>query len=295
MSAELASSPSLRPSATRSRIAVPPGAAPVLLGLALLVIPTLVSLARLHWSTESGAHGPLILVSGLWLLWRERAAIDWRPGSIRTAWLFLLAPLLLAYVYGRSLALLGTESLALYFVLLLLGFFYWGPATMRRLWFPILYLAFLIKPPFGLVAEATQPLKIAISQLSVSLLHAFGLPIGASGVAIQIAQYELLVRQACSGLGSLLTLLAMGLLFVHLSRPAGRNPALFLLLAIIPIALLANFLRVLGLILLTYYVGDGVAQSFAHDLAGLVSFSLAMLGMFAVDSLLRTGRGGASA
>ncbi len=258
----------------------------LILGVAALTIPTLLSLAGVHWSTSNGAHGPLILVSGLWLIWRERDAIRFRPGGISGAWLLLLAPLLLVYGYGRGFQLLGTESAALYGILVLLGFYYWGPALMRRLWFAVLYLGFLIKPPYGVVAELTQPLKIAISELSVDLLHALGYPVGQSGVLIQIAQYELMVQQACAGLSSLVTLLALGLLYVHLTRPAGRLHAALLLAAIVPIAMVANLLRVILLVLLTYHAGDAVAQSVAHDAAGVVTFSLSMLGMFLVDRLL---------
>ena len=261
-------------------------AAVLLLGIAALLIPTLLSLATRHWSISSGAHGPLILISGTWLIWRERHWLRFQPGGIGQAWLLMLVPLLPLYAFGRGFQLLGTESAALYAMLVLLGFYYWGPAAMRRLWFAVLYLAFLIKPPYGVVAELTQPLKIALSELSVDLLHALGYPIGQSGVLIQIAQYELMVEQACAGLSSLVTLFALGLLYIHLTRPPGRMHAILLLAAIVPIAMVANLLRVIILVLLTYHAGDAVAQSVAHDAAGVVTFSLSMLGMFLFDQLL---------
>lgn len=256
------------------------------LGLSVLVLPTIMSLAVQHWSTSNGAHAPLILVSGLWLIWREREQIKLRPNSISTWWLALLAPLLLLYAYGRTFGLLGTESASVYGVLILLGFYYWGPTVMLRLWFPVLYLGFLVKPPYGLVAELTQPLKIWISGASVDVLGALGYPVAHAGVRIQVAQYELLVQQACAGLASLVTLLAMGLLYVHLTQPSSRFRTAFLLLAILPVALLANFLRVLLLLLLTYHFGDSVAQSIAHDATGLITFSLSMVSLFLLDQAL---------
>lgn len=258
----------------------------LLAGLAAVTLPTLFSLGRYHWSTEDGAHGPLILISGVWLIWRERESIRFRPGSIPNGWLALLAPLLMVYAYARSINMLGMETFCLYLMLVLLGFFYWGPAVMRRLWFAVLYLGFLVKPPYSTVAELTQPLKIGLSQLSVDFLAMLGYPVGASGALIQIAQYELLVAQACAGLSSLVTLLALGLLYIHLTRPVLGPRSLLLLLAIIPIALLANLIRVIILVLLTYHAGDAVAQSFAHDLAGIVTFTLSLLGMLAFDHLL---------
>ena len=255
-------------------------------GFGAVVLPTIFALAEQHWSTSNGAHAPLILVTGLWLIWREREHLRFRPVSISHWWLACLPPLLLLYAYGRIFGLLGTESTSLYLLLLLLAFYYWGVPAMRRLWFPVLYLAFLIKPPYGMVAELTQPLKIAISGISVSILDVLGYPVAQSGVHIQVAQYELLVQQACAGLSSLVTLLAVGLLYVHLTQPSRRLRTALLLAAIIPIAVLANLLRVILLLLLTYHFGDSVAQSFAHDATGLLTFSLSIGGMFLFDHAL---------
>jgi exosortase len=259
----------------------------ILAGIAALVIPTLINLASGYWSTSNGAHGPIILVTGLWLLLRQPEELQFRPGSISSAWLLLGVPLLLLMLYGRTFGILGVETAAVYMLLVLLACFYWGLQTVAKRWVAIAYLAFLIKPPETLVAELTQPLKIMISQWGTALLQAFDYPIAASGVLIQIGQYELLVQQACAGLGSMVTLLAMGLIYVHLVRPSERWHALLLLAAIIPIALAANLIRVLILILLTYHVSDSVAQSFAHDAAGMLTFLLSMAGMLAVDGLLQ--------
>lgn len=259
----------------------------LLAGVLALVVPTLLSLAREYWNTENGAHGPIILVSGAWLVWRERAHIRFRPGSISSAWLLaLLPPLLLLYAYGRSFSVLTAETAALYALLILLALFYWGPAMMRRLWFAILYLGFLIRPPSGVVAELTQPLKIWISETVVGMLYWFGYPVANSGVRIQVAQYELLVQQACAGLGSIFSLLAIGLLYIHLSQRALTVRSALLIVGIVPIAIFANWMRVVILLLLTYYAGDGVAQGFAHDAAGLTTFAMALVGMLAFDHLL---------
>lgn len=254
-------------------------------GVAALTLPTLYSLASIHWRTENGVHAPIILVSGVWLLWREREHIRFRPDSISRSWLLLVVPFLLLYTLSRSAGFLGAESAALWLTLALLGFAYWGPAVMRHIWFAVLYLGFLIKPPYGLVEEMTQPLKIAISQACVEFLHLLGYPIAASGVLIQIAQYELLVKQACAGLGSMFTLLAIGLLLIHLTR-LPRLRSLILVVAIIPVALLANFIRVLILVLLTFHMGDAVAQSFAHDMAGIVTFALSVGGLLGLHLML---------
>lgn len=263
----------------------------VLTAFALLAAPTLVALGREHWSTENGAHGPIILATGMWLFWREWDTLSLRPDPPSWWSMVPLALLLPVYVWSRGFHILALESTALYLIGIVTTWVYWSRDTFRRMWFPLLYLAFLVKPPSSLVAELTQPLKIGLSDAAVWILHALDYPVGRSGVLIQIDQYELLVQQACAGLGSLVSLLAIGILYVHLSRSSGPLRNALLILGIIPIAILANLMRILILILLTYHMGDGVAQSFAHDAAGLFTFTLSMLGLFAFDVLIRRGSG----
>lgn len=256
----------------------------LLAGIAALAVPTLVTLAREYWSTENGVHGPLLLVSGLWLLLRSHDSLTIRSSRPPVGWLLLtLAPLLLLYVYGRAMGVLTVESGALYLLLLVLAQHYWGWATLRQHWFPLLYLAFLIRPPSGVVAELTQPIKLWISEVSTDLLYWLGYPIAHSGVRIQIAQYELLVQQACAGLGSIFSLAAIGLLYLHLVSPARGSARVFLMLCIIPLAVLANLLRVILLILATTHLGESFAQGVPHELAGILTFGLSLLGLFLLD------------
>lgn len=262
---------------------------PVLMGIAALAIPTLFSLARQHWSTEGGAHGPIILATGSWLFWRQRKEIVAKadPKFFGPA-AFVCAPLLFLYMFGRIFNVLSIETGALYALLVCLAFIYLSPSSIRRLAFPIIYLAFLISPPGSLITEMTQPLRIWISGLAADTLYQFGYPVGQSGAIIQIAQYELMVEQACAGLNSILSLLALGLFYTHLSPDKSMANIVPLLVSIIPIAIFANILRVLFLILLTFHFGDGVAQGFSHDVAGLTTFVLAMSGLLAVEVI--TGR-----
>lgn len=257
------------------------------LGLTAVVAPTIVSLARQHWSSPEGTQGPIILATGGWLLWRTHTVLRREAAPLTsTAWLLPLPPLALIYAFARAFGILSLEAAAAYAVAFLAAMIYLGPALMRRFWFPFVYLAFLIPPPATVVAELTRPLRMWISSASVDLLHLFGYPVALAGVTIQIAQYELLVRTACAGLGSMLTLCAVGLFYVHLRRDAGTYYSGALLVAIIPIAVLANLIRVLMLILLTMYFGVSVAQGVAHDFAGLLMFCIAMIGLFATDSAL---------
>jgi exosortase len=258
----------------------------LLLGSLALTVPTLVAVAKTSWSTEQGGHGPLVLATGIWLIVRQwRAAMEHRrPGSPALAVLWI-GTCLIAYVLTRITGIIEIEGFAMYAALLGAAYAILGPATLRHLWFPLLYLALALPPPESLVAAVTQPVKIAISTAAVDLLYLLGYPIASSGVTIQIAQYELLVAAACAGLNSIISLTAIGLFYVYILHNANYRYAALLLLAILPAAIFANFARVIILILVTYHFGDAAAQGFIHNFAGVTMFAISLLAIFAADRL----------
>jgi exosortase len=273
----------------RARIAVGPILA---LGVAALMLPTLVNVARQSWSTEQGAHGPIVLITGLWLISRdwEAARAVARPGS-GTLTAVLLALLLPLYAFARITDIVEIEGAAMYGSLLVAAYGLWGGAALRRLWFPLVYLLFVFPPPDTLFAMLTQPLKIAISQTAVSILHALGYPVAGSGVTIQIGPYEMLVAAACAGLNSLISLTALGLFYTYMRHSANLRYMALLVVFILPIAAFANLVRVLILLLLTYYGGEAAGQGFLHEIAGLTMFLVALLCIFALEGVSEPVRG----
>lgn len=256
------------------------------LGLAAITIPTMISVARQSWSTEQGAHGPIVLATGIWLVLQLRHQIPQliQRGKLMLA-MVLLVPCLLLYVVARITTTLEIEGLALYLSLVLVFYAYCGTAVMRLLWFPTFYFIFLFPPPDSLVATLTQPLKINISRAAVALLDACGMTIARKGVIIQVDQYDILVAAACAGLNSIISLSAIGLFYIYVRHNANWRYALLLMIAILPVAVLANFVRVLMLILITDFLGDAWAQGFLHGFAGMVMFAVALLGIFGIDRL----------
>jgi exosortase len=256
------------------------------LGLAALVLPTMIEVARVSGSTEQGGHGPLVLATGGWLLWRELKAskVERRPGQLIPG-LVLLVPLVALFVVARITGVLEIEAFAMYGALITSAYLLFGGAVIRAIWFPLVYLAFTLPPPDSVVAAVTQPVKIGISHWAVSLLDMLGYPVANSGVTIQIGQYQLLVAAACAGLNSIVTLGALCLFYVYLRHRSNFTAFLVISVAAIPIAIVSNFIRVLVLVLVTYYLGESAAQGFVHDFAGLLMFAVALLTVFAVDQL----------
>ncbi len=228
-----------------------------------------------------------MLATGLWLLareWKEARSLA-APGSpVVTA--LLLVPALLVFWISMVTGIIEVAGVAMYGSLIAVGYCYFGGTALKRLWFPLFYLLFMFPPPDQVIAVLTQPLKMGISQSAVLFLHACGYPVGQAGVMIFIAQYQLLVAAACAGLNSLISLSAIGLFYVYVRHNSNWRYALVLMLAIVPAALFANWLRVIILVLLTYHFGESTAQGFMHNFAGIVMFGLALGAVVLVDSLL---------
>lgn len=260
---------------------------PVILGLLVMYVPTYDVLANGIWNTEEQAHGPIVLMVVLWLLWQKRADIlapAERTSPIAGGVLLVFG--LLLYVLGRSQDILifevGSQIPVLAGMLLVAK----GGRAVRALWFPLLFIVFLIPLPGFFVDALTGPLKQYVSVLAEQMLYAAGYPIARNGVVLTIGSYQLLVADACSGLHSMYSLSAMGLLYLYLMQHTGWLRNGILLISIWPIAFAANVIRVMVLVLITYHLGDEAGQGFLHGFAGIALFVISLLFLFALDAVL---------
>ena len=239
------------------------------------------------WQTEEQGHGAIILAVMLWLFWSLRKEIDAAPVNPTPVpgWpLFLLG--LFAYFVGRvfdiSILQFGSQSLVVAAALLLLR----GKAAVQVAWFPLIYFIFMIPLP-GIVVDAiTGSLKGLIANIVETLLYFFGYPIARSGVILSIGPYQLQVADACSGLHSMFSLSALGTLFMYLMGRKSKLHMGLMLAAILPIAFIANIVRVITLVLVTFYLGDEAGQGFLHGAAGMVLMLVALLFFFCLDVVL---------
>jgi exosortase len=251
----------------------------------LLAVPTFIRLGQQVWTKEIGAQGPIVLATGAWLLWRRWDAMtaEARPGPL---WLTMTGVLisLPIYVFGRAYDFMSLEALGLYGFLLSLLHDRFGLRAMLANWFPLFYLGLLLPAPGWLIDQVTAPLKLLVTTLATAIVEPTGIPIMQQGVTMTVGPYQLLVEDACSGMNSLIGLIAITLFYIYLLRDASWRYSAFLVALIIPIAIAANVVRIIILINLTYFFGDAVGQGFLHMTSGLLLFALSLLIMFGIDS-----------
>jgi exosortase B len=259
----------------------------ILAGFAAMYLPTYWWAANGIWQTDDHAHGAIILLVVIWLFWQAREPIlAVKPNPLPLfGWpCFVLG--LLVYILGRSQNIsileIGSQILVLGGSVLILQ----GLPGIRVAWFPLLYIVFMIPLPGILVDAVTGPLKNWISIIAEYVLYSVGYPIARNGVVLTIGQYQLLVADACSGLHSMFSLSALGLLFMYIMERKSWLHNGIMLTSILPIAFAANIVRVMALILVTYHLGDEAGQGFLHGAAGMVLLVVALIFLFVLDAIL---------
>jgi exosortase B len=264
---------------------------PVVGGLLALYVPSLVGMFQGVWATDEQAHGPIVLSIAFWLAyrkWPEMWRVSQGNGGSAFGWPVVVIGLML-YILGRSQQIIMFEIGSLIWVLSGTILLLRGGSALKAQWFPLLFICFMVPLPGPVVDGFTMPMKMAASYAAENVLYWVGYPIARSGVVLQIGPYKLLVAEACAGLHTLLSLEAMGLLYLNLVRHGSTLRNVVLALLIVPISFIANVIRVMALTVITYHFGDQAGQGFLHGFSGIVLYVSALLLIMGLDSLVRIG------
>jgi len=261
---------------------------PIILGLAVLFLPSLYDLFTGIWSSDEQMHGPIVLGISVWLLYRNWPTMEAAAQGKKTSnwgWPIFVFGLLL-YAIGRSQDILMFEIGSVIWLLVGLLLLQRGTAALKTQWFALFFMLFMVPLPGVVVDTVTMPMKMAVSYVAENILFWAGYPIGRNGVILRIGQYMLLVADACAGLHTLLTLEALGLLYLNIVRRDSLFRNVGLAILIVPISFTANVIRVMSLSLITYHFGDAAGQGFLHGFAGMVLFLSALLLIIGFDTAL---------
>lgn len=259
----------------------------IMLSLIILYASTYTFLAEGPWQSDQDGHGPFIILLAIGIALSKFSGLETiaGPKAPVLGWgLFIVG--LIFYIIGNSQEILLFDVGSVIPVLLGIALILKGYAGLKHYWVPIFFLSFAIPLPGWLMDSLTQPMKLYLSDLVVNQLFDFGFPIAQNGVVIYIAQYQLLVKDACVGLNSIYSLSAVGFFYIYLVNTESKFRTWSLVVCIIPFAFAANVVRVTFLVLITYYFGEEAGQGLLHDLTGLVMFCSALLLFILFDTLL---------
>ncbi|MFN0119235.1 MAG: exosortase A [Blastocatellia bacterium] len=238
------------------------------------------------WNDENYSHGLLVpFISGyiIWLNRHRLLSLTDQPSRVSGAALVLGAVLMLMaglagaeYFISRISFAVAISGLVLYFA---------GWNHFRVLAFPIWLFALAVPIPnivFNLVAF---PLQLLASDWATTVIRAVGIPALREGNVIELANMELQVVEACSGIRSLMTLATLGVTWAYFSEKKWWRK-IVIVAAVIPVAIIANAARVAGTGIMAHYWGPGAAEGFMHSFSGWLIFVVALFMIMAISRAL---------
>lgn len=238
------------------------------------------------------SHGFLIPLVSAWFLWQRRRDLPAPAGRASPAGLAILLLGVAAFVAGHLSGEYFTMRLSMVVVLAGTVAFAAGPAFLWAVALPVGYLLFMVPLPYLLYDSVAFPLKMLVSRLSVGSLQALGYTVLREGNVITFPEMTLEVADACSGIRSLISLLALATAAGAVALRGWPRRVALVLLAV-PVAVAVNAVRVVGTGMLASRYGLQVAEGFYHEFAGLAIFGGALLLLaVAAWALARVGRGG---
>lgn len=258
------------------------------LGAAFLILyySVLKSLVRDWWINPDYSHGFLIPFMSLYFIWDRRSRLISLSPCYNTSGLLVLIAGIFLLIIGNLAAELFTMRFSMLMVLAGMTLYLLGKEYLKLFLFPISFLLLMIPVPAIIFNEIAFPLQLIAARSAASALYLLGIPVLREGNLIFLTNTALEVAEACSGIRSLVSLIALALVFAYFTQRRFWKQ-LILVLSAIPIAIIANAIRVSGTGVLAHFYGEGVAQGFYHSFSGWVVFVVAFIFMGGLGLLLR--------
>ena len=258
----------------------------LLVALGILYWPIVVPMVKQWAADDNYSHGFLVPFIAGYLAYMRRdelLAAEVRPSNFGLAiicfglFMLLMGWIATEYFTMRSSLVVIVAGSVLY----LLG---WD--IFKILLAPLAYLLLMVPIPAVIYDAAAFPLKLFVTKVSVLALKAMGIVIWQEGNILMFPNITLEVADACSGLRSIMSLLALGAAYAFVLHTRTRDRVI-LILGTLPIAVFTNCLRVIATGVLAQYFGAAAAEGFFHEFAGFFVFFGAVVMFVALGALLK--------
>jgi exosortase len=238
------------------------------------------------------AHAPLVLLGMIFLAWKRRDVFRMPASdSVSFKGLLLIVVGAAAEIYGETHGYLVLQGMSLIplaaGVLLTLH----GESAWRAMRFPLFMLVFIVPLPNAGIDAITKPLAILTGDLVVPMLLPFDIEASRAGHVLSVRGlgheqfHQVIIAAECSGIRSLLALLAISSLLAGLRGHSAKRTWVLLLLTPL-LTLIGNAVRIVITTVMIVYVNPETAESFYHSASGILAVVIALCGLFAVDRLI---------
>jgi exosortase len=250
-----------------------------------LVLPAVAHAVDVWSTTEEFSYGFLIPPVSALVIWWRRGELRRAIGHGASAGLLIVISALLLYLGGERLGIHAITGLSVSPLLFGAAVYLWGWRAGRVLAFPFGFLVFGLGVFRGLLDSVGFTLQGITAFGAGSLAQLIGLPVVRDGLLLTSDRFAFIVADTCSGMSSLVSLLALAALWVYAAR--GTLPArAAVLLSVIPLTIVANTLRVTLVLVVANWFGQDAAIGFFHGASSLVLFGLALGGLVGVSRLV---------
>jgi exosortase len=243
--------------------------------LSALYFRTFIWLVDYWLGDPAYSHGFLVPAIAGFIVWKKRHELQIKLNSFGAGLIVLASGL---FIYVISFFWRAQFGLAISFLIVISGLilYLYGTEAMRSLLFPVCFLVFGIPLPF--LPSVTNSLQSFSAHYSSVVIGMMGIPVSTIGAEIHMEKSLFVIGAPCSGMHTLIALLALAALFAYFiscpsSSPVYRKSLIFI--AALPIALVANISRIVSILLIANSYGSEAAMRFFHDFSSIVLFAIA--------------------
>lgn len=259
----------------------------VLLSLVVLLYASVLRLLIFQWWTDPNyGHGFFVPLFSGYILWQQRER--WIKSEIKPSnfgFLVMLGAVGLLFI-GSLGAELFTSRFSLLVLIAGIILFLAGWNMLRAVAFPLAFLVFMIPIPVIIYNQITFPLQLIASRLATFWLEVVQVPVLRDGNVLVLSNLSLEVAEACSGIRSLMSLIALAVAYGHFAEPR-RWVRYALVLLMVPSAIVTNAMRIVGAGVLAHRFGPQAAEGFLHQFSGWMVFLGTLVLIFVCHWILR--------
>ena len=257
-----------------------------IVGSLLILYASVLKMLIYDWiHLDDFSHGFLIPLVSLYFVYERRKQIAAQSPSGHWVGLGLIISGVVLLLFGKLASEWFTMEVSLLIVMGGIILYLAGKEMLKILLFPLVFLILMIPIPSLVLQKITFPMQLFASKVAAASLQGVGIPVLREGNIIQLANTSLEVAEACSGIRSLISLLALSIVFAYFSQNEIWKRVV-LVLSTFPIAIIANAARVSGTGALAHYYGESAAQGFFHGFSGWILFMVAFVCLFGIGLLL---------
>ena len=250
--------------------------------LAVIYSPTIWWMVD-RWNAKDSyySHGILVPVVSLYVLWLKRERLSQMKMKPAGWGLWFLVGGLFIHVISAILRVYFSSAFSLLLVIPGIVLYFCGLAILKECWFAIAFLGFMLPLPLVAIVGITFKMKIFAAYWASKIVNAMGIPAILDGSVIKMRHTQVVVEDVCSGLRSLISLMALGAIVAYLSKLTRWKKVLVFLTAGV-MAVIANIVRIVFMAVTSEIYGAVFTKGFLHTLSGILVFVVAFVGLMVV-------------